>query len=51
MIYSQGSCGETKFWLELAQAVDLVQPESVEELLKGYADLGRLIYRILSKKG
>ncbi len=27
MIYSQGSCDETKYWLELAKAIDLIQPE------------------------
>ena len=31
MIYSQGSCDETKYWLELAKAIDLIQPESVKE--------------------
>ncbi len=49
MIYSQGSCDETKYWLELAKAIDLIQPESVKELLEGYARLGRLIYSVLSR--
>ena len=49
MIYSQGSCDETKYWLELAKAIDLIQPESVKELLKGYACLGRLIFSVLSR--
>ena len=49
MIYSQGSCDETKYWLELARAIDLIQPESVEELLEGYTSLGRMIYGVLSR--
>ena len=49
MIYSQGSCDETKYWLELIKAIDLIQPESVEELLEGYTSLGRMIYGVLSR--
>lgn len=48
MIYSQGSCDETKYWLELAKVMDLIQPKSVEELLEGYNRLGRMIYGVLS---
>lgn len=49
IIYSQGSCDETKYWLELAKAMDLLQLESVEELLEDYGRLGRMIYGVLSR--
>ncbi len=41
MIYSQGSCDETKYWLELVKAIDLIVPESVEELLEDNSGEGQ----------
>ncbi len=47
MVYSQGSCDETKFWLSLAKALDLAKVTSIDRMLKDYRKLGRLIYTVL----
>ena len=49
MVYSQGSCDETKFWLELAKALNLAEARSVDQLLEGYRKLGKLIHSVLWK--
>jgi four helix bundle protein len=49
MVYSQGSCDETKYWLKLEKALDFAQAEKFDKLLDGYQHLGRVIYSILWK--
>ena len=41
--YSQGSCDETKFWLEYVAAIGLIAEEEAKKLLKDYAEVGRLL--------
>ncbi len=48
--YSQGSCDETKFWLELAAATGLASKEIAGELLEGYIRVGKLLNPLLRKK-
>ena len=50
MVYSQGNCDETKYWLKLTKALDIAQAEQIDNLLGGYQRLGRIIYSILLKK-
>jgi four helix bundle protein len=48
--YSQGSCDETKFWLEFTVATGLASKEVAEELLKGYTRVGKLLNPLLRKR-
>ena len=50
MVYSQGSCDETKFWLSLAKELDLAKATSIDGVLKDYRKLGRLIHTVLWKR-
>ncbi|MCZ6877623.1 MAG: four helix bundle protein [Acidobacteria bacterium] len=47
--YSQGSCDETKFWLEFLAAIGLTSKEIVEDLVEGYSEVGKLLNPILRK--
>lgn len=49
LIYSQGSCDETKYWLELAKDLELFDGQRLAELVIKYEQLGRMIFGILSK--
>ncbi len=48
--YSQGSCDETKFWLEFAAATGLTSKEITGELLEGYIRVGKLLNPLLRKE-
>ena len=53
LIYSQGSCDETKYWLELGSDLGLIDKKKLEPLLEGYQELTRCfvsMIRALSKQ-
>ena len=47
--YSQGSCDETKFWLEFAAATGLASKEIAGDLLEGYAEVGKLLHHLFRR--
>ena len=49
LTYSQGSCDETKFWVELAREMQLLDEPTYQELMQGYDRLSRMIYRTLPR--
>ena len=49
LTYSQGSCDETKFWVELAREMGLLDEASFEKLMEGYRTFSIIIVRILGR--
>ncbi len=49
LTYSQGSCDETKYWVELAREIDLLDEPIFKELMDGYEELGKMIFRTLNR--
>ena len=34
MVYRQGNCDETKYWLKLTEALDIAQAEQIDNLIR-----------------
>ncbi len=49
LTYSQGSCDETKYWLELARSIDLVDEATFDDLISKYERLSMMILRTLTR--
>lgn len=49
LIYSQGSCDETKYWLELAKDTGLLGENSFMNLSEKYAELSKMIFSVLMR--
>jgi four helix bundle protein len=49
LTYSQGNCDETKFWVELAREMGLVDEANFEKLMDGYRRLSIMIVRVLGR--
>ena len=49
LIYSQGNCDETKYWLQLAKDMGLLSKDSFECLQAKCGELGKMIFSILTK--
>ena len=49
LIYSKGSCDETKYWLQLAKDMGLLSNDSSERLQAKCSELGKMIFSILIK--
>ncbi len=47
---SQGSCDETKFWVELAREMGLFDEATFDELIEGYERLSMIIVRTLNRR-
>ena len=49
MVYSLGSCDETKYWLELGRDLGHFPREDVVDLLKRFDSIGRMLLSLLRK--
>ncbi len=49
LTYSQGSCDETKFWVEFAWKIHLLDEATYQKVMKGYDRLSRLIFGTLTR--
>ncbi len=49
LTYSQGSCDETKFWVELAREMGLFDEATFDEIMEGYERLSMIILRTLNR--
>jgi len=50
LIYSQGSCDETRYWLDLGKAIRLISPEAYLELLPLCDSLSRMLVPMIRKQ-
>ncbi|MEE8460968.1 MAG: four helix bundle protein [Acidobacteriota bacterium] len=46
---SQGSCDETKFWVELAREMGSFDESTFDEIMEGYERLSMIIVRTLNR--
>ena len=49
VIYAQGSCDETKYWLELARDLGLIEKHKSEALLAGYQELTHCLVAMIQR--
>jgi len=47
IVYSLGSCDETKYWLELGRDLKIVDVQNCEELISACDEIGRMLLSIL----
>ena len=47
LIYSQGSCDESKYWLELARDLGLVEENKTAPILTGYQEITRCLVSMI----
>ena len=50
LTYSQGSCDETKFWVELAREMGLLDEATFNEIIEGCERLSIIIIRTLNRR-
>lgn len=49
IIDAAGEAGETEVWLDLAKDTGYVAQEKYEELISGYDEVNRMLYRMIEK--
>jgi four helix bundle protein len=47
LTYCQGSCDETKFWLELGKDIGYLDEQVYVDLIRRYEELGKMLYSVL----
>ncbi len=50
LIIAQGSCDETKLWIQMSLDLGYLQPEGSTELLTGYQEIGRMLFGLIKSK-
>jgi four helix bundle protein len=47
LVYSQGSCDETKYWLELGKDMGLISDSDFKSVFSGYVKLSRALVSMI----